>query len=266
MTDKTIFITGSNSGIGKETAKYFAAKGWRVIATMRNLDNAGELADIPNVVIMPLDLNKPDQIRDTCKKALAEYDVDVLLNNAGYGIIGPFEKLPEDEIRNVFDTNIIGPILVTQQFVPHFKARKSGVILFTSSLAGIVSLPLESIYGATKHAIQGIVETLYLELKPFNIQVKSLIPGGTKTNFKTPIRIYEGCENLFKRKVMFLLDGDREFPEATETAEIMYEAATDGKDKIIYPSDHICKRIYEKYKSMGEEEFRNYFVALLYDN
>ncbi len=87
---KTIFITGASSGIGRETTKYFANHGWRVIATMRNPQKAGELADLPNVVIMPLDLMNPEQIRETSQTALAEYDVDVLFNNAGYGMMGPF--------------------------------------------------------------------------------------------------------------------------------------------------------------------------------
>eukprot|EP00833_Pecoramyces_ruminatium_P003838 jgi/Orpsp1_1/1177870/evm.model.c7180000063172.1 len=258
---KTIFITGSNSGIGKETVKYFANKGWNVIATMRSVEKAGELADLPNVTIMPLDISNSQQVKETCQKALEQFDVDVLLNNAAFGMIGPFEELPENEIRKVFDTNVIGTILVTQQFIPYFKNRKSGVILFTTSLAGIISLPFESIYGATKHALQGIIETLYYELKPYNIQVKSMIPGGTKTEFKTkiPVLIYQGHEMLLRNKAMLLLDGDRDFPEAAEAAEVMYTAATDGEDKINYPTDHICKRLLERFNDMGLEEFKKDF-------
>ena len=118
---KTIFITGASSGIGRETAKYFSDHGWRVIATMRNLKKAGDLGALPEVVIMPLDLTNPRQIEETCQRALGEYDVDVLFNNAGYGIMGPFEQLPEGEIRKLFDTDVIGTMLVTQQFIPHFK-------------------------------------------------------------------------------------------------------------------------------------------------
>lgn len=122
---KTIFVTGASSGIGRETTKYFSEKGWRVIAAMRNPQKAGDLAELPNVVIMPLDLMNPEQIRESSRKALAEYDVDVLFNNAGYGMMGPFEKLPEDEIRKLFDTDVIGTMLVTQQFIPILKHERA---------------------------------------------------------------------------------------------------------------------------------------------
>ena len=161
---KTIFITGASSGIGRETAKFFAAKGWRVIVTMRNL------------------------------KILAEYDVDVLLNNAGYGIMAPFERIPEAEIRKLFETDVFGTMFVTQEFIPHFKARRSGAILTTTSLAAIIGLPRDGAYGAAKRAQQGMVESLYYELKPFNVFVKAMIPGGTKTNFQTPLNDLTGYE------------------------------------------------------------------------
>ena len=98
---KTIFITGASSGIGKETAKYFAQNGRRVIATMRNLNKAGELLGLENVVIMPLDLTNSIQIKETCSKAIKEYDVDVLFNNAGYGIMAAFERIPEEDIKKL---------------------------------------------------------------------------------------------------------------------------------------------------------------------
>lgn len=103
---KTIFITGASSGIGRETTKFFAAQGWQVIATMRNLKKAGDLNDLPNVTIMPLDVTDTAQIRETCQKAPAAHDVDVLLNNAGYGIMAPFERIPESEIRKLFETDV----------------------------------------------------------------------------------------------------------------------------------------------------------------
>ena len=124
---KTIFITGASSGIGKETAKLFSTRGWQVIATMRNPERGKDLAELPNVVIMKLDISKPEEIRQTCKEALEKYDIDILFNNAGYGIMGALERIPEDVMRELFDTDVIGSMLVTQEFIPHFKKRRNGV-------------------------------------------------------------------------------------------------------------------------------------------
>lgn len=256
---KTIFITGASSGIGKETAKLFAVKGWRVIATMRNLERAGELKNLENVILMELDLTKPELIKETSQEAIKKYDVDVLFNNAGYGIMGAFERIPESEIRKLFDTDVIGTMLVTQEFIPHFKARKSGIILTTTSLAGIIALPRDGAYGAAKRAQQGMVESLYYELKPFNVFVKAIIPGGTKTNFQTPFNDLNGYEKPAANQRKYLLDGNSEFPLPDEAAQIVWRAVNDGEDKIDYPSDSVCQKLYDQYNSMGKEQFKKYF-------
>ncbi len=155
----TIFITGASSGIGMAAAKLFALKGWQVIATMRNPDKAGELSAMPNVRIMPLDVTDSNQIRAICQQALSEYDIDVLFNNAGYGIMAPLEVPSEAEIRKLFDTDVIGCMLITQQSIPHFKKRKAGSILVTTSLAAIIALPRDGVYGAAKRAQQGMLES-----------------------------------------------------------------------------------------------------------
>ncbi|ORX76772.1 NAD(P)-binding protein [Anaeromyces robustus] len=264
---KTIFITGSSSGIGKATAQLFASKGWNVIATMIDINEAGDLATIPNVHIMPLDLTNTTQIKETCQEALKKFDIDVILNNAGYGIRGPFEKLPEEEILKLFNTNVFGHMFVIQQFIPHFKERKSGVIMTTSSIEGLIGFPRSGVYGAAKHALKGLMESLYYELKPFNIQVKVMIPGGTRTNFlKMPINITEGYERILPKQKDFYLDGAKHFAMPSDTAKIMYLAATDNEDKLIYPTDDNCQRIINKYNSMNIEEYKNYLYNFLYEN
>ena len=261
---KTIFITGASSGIGRETTKFFASQGWQVVATMRNLKKAGELETLPNVAIMPLDVTNPEQIRETCQKALATYDVDVLLNNAGYGIMAPFERIPEAVIRKLFETDVFGTMFVTQQFIPHFKARRAGAILTTTSLAAIIGLPRDGAYGAAKRAQQGMVESLYYELKPFGVAVKAMIPGGTKTNFQTPLNDLTGYEKIAANQRKYLLDGNAEFPDASEAARIIFTAATDGKDQINYPTDGVFQKLYDEYQRMGLEQFKNYFGKLLF--
>lgn len=253
---KTIFITGSSSGIGKEAVKVFSQKGWQVIATMRNPKKGEDLAKLPNVIVMPLDVTNTSQIKETCQKAIEKYDVDVLFNNAGYGIMAPFERLPEDAIRQVFETDVFGSMFVTQQFIPHFKKRKSGVILTTTSLAAIIALPRDGVYGAAKRAQQGMLESLYYELKPFNIFVKAIIPGGTKTNFQTPINDRNGYEKIAANQQKYLLAGNEEFPSPEEAGKVIFEATTDGKDKMCYPSDSVCQKLYDEYISTDYEKFK----------
>lgn len=261
---KTIFITGASSGIGKETAKYFSQQGWRVIATMRNPEKGEDLKDLPNMVIMPLDVSDAKQIKEISKKALAEYDVDVLFNNAGYGVMAPLERMPEDAIHKVFTTDVLGTMLVTQQFIPHFKNRKAGTIMATTSLAAIIGLPRDSVYGAAKRAQQGMLESLYYEMKPFNVFVKAMIPGGTKTNFQTPINDRTGYEDVAAHQQEYLLNGNSEFPGPEEAARVIYGAATDEKDQINYPTDSVCQALYDQYQSMGLEEFKKFFTQILY--
>ena len=262
---QTIFITGASSGIGRETATYFASRGWRVIATMRNLQKAGDLASLANVEIMPLDVTDSTQIRATCADALARYDIDVLFNNAGYGAMAPLEKFDEQTIRTLFDTDVFGTMFVTQQFIPHFKQRKRGLILTTTSLAAIIALPRDTVYGAAKRAQQGMLESLYYEMKPFGVGVKAIIPGGTKTNFQTPVNDVTGYEQVAANQRRYLLDGNADFPGPEEAAVTVWEAVTDGKDKINYPSDSVCQQLYDQYQTMGLEQFKEWFSKLLFD-
>ncbi|MBR7070327.1 MAG: SDR family NAD(P)-dependent oxidoreductase [Oxalobacter sp.] len=263
---KTIFITGASSGIGLETAKLFSQKGWRVIATMRNPAKGADLAKMPNVVIMPLDVTDPSQIRETCQKALQAYDIDVLLSNAGYAIMAPLERLPENEIRKMFDTDVIGSILVTQQFIPHFKKRRKGAILTTTSLAAFIAFPRDGVYGAAKRAQQSMVESLYYELKPYGVAVKAMIPGGTKTNFQIPINDKVGYEKAAENQREFVSDGNPEFPGPEEAAEIIWQAATDGKDQVRYPTDSVCQKLYDQYINSNYEAFKISFYKRLFES
>lgn len=181
---KTIFITGASSGIGRATAELFAERGWHVLATMRNPEKAGALATMPGVEVIELDVTDSAGIDRVCADVLERHDVDVLFNNAGYGLMAPLEKPTEAQIRQLFDTDVMGTILVTQRFIGHFKSRRAGHVLTTTSLAAIIAFPRDAIYGAAKRAQQGMMESLYYELKPFGVSVKCIIPGGTNTGFK----------------------------------------------------------------------------------
>src|SRR5712672_2385421 len=155
QNQKTIFITGSSSGLGRATAKLFSSKGWKVTATMRNPDNERELDKLAGVVLLPLDVTDPKHIKATVDKAVTMGGVDVVFNNAGYGMAGPLEGLTDEQIVRIVQTNLLGAIRLTKAFVPHFRERQAGLFLNTTSIGGLVSVPFNSMYHATKWGLEG---------------------------------------------------------------------------------------------------------------
>ena len=192
---KTIFITGSSTGIGKTTAIYFAEKGWHVAATMRNPDKEIELKAFENIKCYALDVLNEESIQQAFNLALADFGViDVLVNNAGYAALGPFEAAFKSQIEKQFDTNVIGLMSVCQTFIPYFRERRNGMIINISSVGGRMTFPLYSLYHGTKWAVEGFSESLSFELKPFNVKVKLIEPGAIKTDF------YDRSPDLLQKK------------------------------------------------------------------
>src|ERR1700744_6588016 len=147
---KTIFITGASSGLGKATAKLLSAKGWRVIATLRAPADETELGRLPNVSVLELDVSQPKQILGAVAAATAKGAVDVVMNNAGYALTGPLEASTAEQVVSQIHTNQLGAILVTKAFIPHFRERKSGMFLTTTSIGGLCMCPVIAGYHATK--------------------------------------------------------------------------------------------------------------------
>ena len=175
---RTIFITGSSSGLGRAAAKLFAARGWTVLATMRSPDKEKSLATLPNVVLLPLDITDLDQITRAVNDALARGDVDVVFNNAGYGMAGPLEGVTDEQMLRMVHTNLMGPIRVTKAFIPHFRAKRAGLFINTTSIGGLITVPFNSMYHATKWALEGWSEATAFELNQFGIGLKILDRNG----------------------------------------------------------------------------------------
>ena len=147
---KTIFITGASSGLGKATAKLFQSKGWNVIATMRNPENETELSGLPNVTLLPFDVTNLEQIENTIKEITSKQAIDVVFNNAGYGLVGALESYSDEQITNQIDTNLTGVLRVIKAFIPYFKEKRNGLFITTTSVCGFSSNPLSPVYNATK--------------------------------------------------------------------------------------------------------------------
>ncbi len=259
---KTIFITGASSGLGKATAKLFHSKGWNVIATMRNPEKETELSVLVNVTLLPLDVTNYEQIQSTIAKALSLSTIDVVFNNAGYGLIGPLEGLNDDQITKQLNTNLLGVIRVTNAFIPYFRERKSGLFISTTSIGGLLAFPLGSVYHATKWGLEGWSESMAYELNPFGVNIKTVSPGGIKTEFMhgsldsgtTPA--YEEMTNkMFAgAEAMFAMASTPE-----QIAEVVFEAATDGKQKLRYVAGEDAKALYAQRLEQGDEVFRSQF-------
>ncbi|QAT87893.1 putative oxidoreductase [Corallococcus coralloides] len=170
---KTILITGCSTGFGLDTARYFLERGWKVIATMRK-PREDVLPRSEHLRVLPLDVTDPASIRELVEAA---GPIDVLVNNAGVGLMGVFEGTSMETVRGTFETNTFGAMTVTQAFLPGFRQQKSGVIVNVSSGTTLKPLPLLAVYSASKAALNAFTESLALELQPFGVRVSLVIPG-----------------------------------------------------------------------------------------
>lgn len=238
---KTILITGTSSGIGRATAFHFQRQGWQVIATMRSPEHETELNRLPGVICLGLDVNDDASIRMAVSDAIARAGrIDVLLNNAGYALMGPFECVSDEQVRRQFDTNVFGLMAVTRAVLPHFRARGEGLVINVSSMVGRIPLPLYSVYNASKFAVEGYTEGLSYELESLGIRVKLIEPGAVKTNFfgrssdraaDTGIRDYD----RFAGEMLGVMDRIGAAGSTSEqAAEVIWQAANDDSTRLRY--------------------------------
>lgn len=255
---KTIFITGASSGIGRATAKLFAAKGWKVIATMRKPENENELDQIEHVTLLPLDVADPDQIKATTRQALAMGDVDVVFNNAGYAVLGALEATTDEEIVQQMGTNFLGTVRVTKAFIPAFRERGAGLFINTTSSAGLMAFPISSMYDASKWALEGWSESLSFELGQFGIGIKNIEPGMVATDMahRGVFPSHPAYNDLTQKFFAMIKGPGVKMSTAEEIAEVVYGAATDGKDTLRYVCGEDAKVLYAQRLSLGDEVFR----------
>ncbi|RZJ53346.1 MAG: SDR family oxidoreductase [Flavobacterium sp.] len=254
---KTIFITGTSTGLGKATAKLFHTNGWQVIATMRNPEKETELNQLENIVLLPLDVTNPNQITETIKNITEKYTVDVVLNNAGYGLIGALEALSDEQIFRQIQTNLLGVIRVSKAFTPHFRERRSGLFLNITSTFGFMGFPTCSVYSATKFAVDGFSESLASELVQFGVQVKVVAPGGMQTDFA--IRSMEvGQHEAYEKLTAEVSKGYSaeqlaNYTKVEDVAQIVYQAATDNKKQLRYIVGNDANGLYNERIKLGAE-------------
>ncbi len=259
---KTILITGASTGIGRATALHFQAQGWNVVATMRSPDKETELAALPNVLVTRLDVTDQASIEAAVAASLDRFvQIDVLLNNAGYGAYGPLEAFPMDRIQRQFDTNVIGLLAVTKAVLPHFRANGSGIVVNISSIGGQITFPLGTLYHGTKFAVEGLSEALHYELAAIGVKVKIVEPGMIRTDFGGRSFDFVNDEEMagYQPVVKALFDvwgGSGDQASAPQVvADTIWEAVTDGSDRLRYRAGADAEMLLDARKAQDDPTF-----------
>lgn len=236
---KTVLITGCSSGFGLETAKYFLQQGWQVIATMRT-PSADLLPQSDRLRVLALDVSNADSIRSVIAAA---GPIDVLVNNAGIGMLGAVEGATMENVRQLFETNTLGTIAMTQAVLPQFRERRAGVVVNVTSAVTVKSLPLLAIYTGSKAAVNAFTESLALELAPFNIRVNLVLPGRSPTTRfgeNARPRMENGIPDAYAELAQKVFAGWQQSTEtvtyAQDVAEAVWRAATDPTSPLRIPA------------------------------
>lgn len=263
-------ITGASSGIGKATARLFASNGWNVVATMRNPDDGADLVGDTTSVVA-LDVLDSGSITAAVAEAVERFGaIDVLVNNAGYGAYGPLEATPMSVLRRQFDVNVLGLAEVTKAVLPVMRSRGSGVIVNVSSVGGRMVFPFGTLYHGSKWAVEGLSEALSFEVRLFGGRVKIVEPGGVNTDFggrsfvftnDESLEEYQGLVRAFVEARANMDTSGNQEPE--EVAEVIWEAATDGSDRLRYISGDAAKESLNRRYSYDQDEA---YVAAMVKN
>lgn len=265
-------VTGSSSGMGYETSLLLAKSGFHTYASMRNLEKSKSITEIANkenlpLEIIQLDVNDDRSVSEAIDKIVAEDNrIDVLVNNAGYGLFGSLEDLSIEEIKAQFETNFFGVIRVTQKVLPTMRKQNSGTIVNLSSVGGRVGVPVLSAYQSTKFALEGLSESLSYELEPFGIRVVIVEPGFIRTNImnssimakksvdrQSPyFSLIQKVENHFKS----MMDNpSTSHPE--EVANVILQAITSESPQLRYTAGNDAATVMQAKKTMSDSEFGN---------
>ena len=266
---KTILITGASSGIGRATAKLFHENGWNVIATMRKPEEEKELNHLENVFVTHLDVTDPVSITHAVHLGIVKFGkIDVLLNNAGYGVYGPLEATATDKIEQQFATNVFGLLNVTKTVLPHFRKNRSGMIINISSMGGKITFPLGALYHGTKFAVEGISEALHFEMATIGVKVKIIEPGMVNTDFGGRSLDFNNDESLTEyqgliKSVFEQFDtAQQSASPASAIAEVIYDAATDNLQQLRYIAGMDSKNLLEKRAQEDDKSFIGFIEGL----
>lgn len=277
--NKVALVTGSSSGMGFTTAIMLARAGIHTYASMRNLKKSKTITDLANKENLPLqviqlDVNDDKSVKDAIAKIVTEKErIDVLVNNAGYGLFGSIEDVSIEEMKAQFETNFFGVMRVTQLVLPIMRKQKSGTIVNVSSVGGRISLPVLSAYNSTKFALEGLSESMSYELEPFGIKVVIIEPGVIRTNImdssifakkaQNPKSPYFSLIQKVERNFKSMMENKSSPPE--EVAKVILGALTSKNPQLRYTVGDDAATMIQARVNMSDNEFKkmimeNFFI------
>lgn len=279
IKNKVALVTGSSSGMGFATAIMLARAGIHTYASMRNLKKSKTITELTSTENLPLqvvqlDVNDKKSVKEAITKIVTEKErIDVLVNNAGYGLFGSLEDISIEELKAQFETNFFGVIRVTQLVLPIMRKQKSGTIVNVSSVGGRIGLPVLSAYHSTKFALEGLSESMSYELEPFGIRVVIIEPGVIRTNImnssiiakkaqdpKSPyFSLIQKVENNFK----LMMENESSPPE--EVAKVILGVVTSENPQLRYTVGNDAATMIQARVSMSDNQFKkmimqNFFI------
>ncbi|AJZ76451.1 SDR family oxidoreductase [Candidatus Nitrosotenuis cloacae] len=274
--DKIALVTGSSSGIGFETSLALAREGYHTYASMRDTKKGAKIQEIAKkenlpITIIPLDVDKPESIKAAINQIMAESKrIDVLVNNAGYGVFGCLEDLTVDELKAQFDTNFFSVVRLIQEIAPIMRNQKTGAIVNISSVAGKIGFPGSPAYISSKFALEGLSECLRYELSPFGVNTIIIEPGVIKTNFFDSMKMPKNAkpDSPYKEITNKVVAGVKMMAEMgtppKEVADVIIKALKEKNPLPRYPVGNDASMFLEAKKMKTDIEFENYLKKELF--
>jgi NAD(P)-dependent dehydrogenase (short-subunit alcohol dehydrogenase family) len=267
-------VTGSSSGIGFETSLLLARSGFYTYATMRNMSRSQLLLDIAKkdslpLDVVPLDVNNDKSVKEAIDRIIQKFGrIDVVVNNAGYGLIGALEDIPMEEIKTHFEINLFGALRIIQAVLPVMRKQRNGTIVNVSSMGGRIAFPLSSTYSGSKFALEGISESLSYEVEEFDIKVILIEPGIVRTNFANNIKKIGKTlrpDSPYSRLVEIREANRKSMVESRSitpdvVGKVILKAITSTNPDLRYVVGNDAAGLLESKQNMTDREFRKFMT------
>jgi len=273
MSQKVAVVTGSSSGIGYETSLILARNGIHTYASMRKVEGGGskQIIDIAKnenlpLQVIQLDVNNDKSVTEAINRITKEKDrIDIVVNNAGYDLMGALEETSIDAIKAQFETNFFGVVRVMQEVIPIMRKQREGIIVNITSLGGRISFPLNSPYHATKFALEGLSESIQYELEPFGIKIIVIEPGGVGSNFlknlKMSTKMSDPVNSPYGSMQSSMSEYLKQWAQNTmhpsEVARVILQAVTSENHDFRYVVGKDAAMALESRRNMSDREYQN---------